>query len=244
MSPPWTPRRAREPYLGRLSSLIAECDRRGMAVDVTLSRGNGVTGPARLATIAAHQRAVETLVGFLKPHRNWYLDLGNERNIRDARFVSFDELRRLRDAAKRLDARRLITASHAGGELSREDVAYLSEVQVDFLSPHRRGIAMPQRKPNASREGLTWPHETGRGSLALPGAFPARLRRWQPSADDFATDLAGARAGGAAGWCFHNGDARGRPEGESRRSFDLRERRLFDQFDAEERAFLARLLRE
>ena len=41
--------RPREPYLGRLASLVAECDRRGMVVDVTLSRGNGVTGPPRLA---------------------------------------------------------------------------------------------------------------------------------------------------------------------------------------------------
>jgi hypothetical protein len=43
--------RAREPFLGRLTSLLAECGRRGLVVDVTLSRGNGVTGPARLATI-------------------------------------------------------------------------------------------------------------------------------------------------------------------------------------------------
>src|SRR5690349_1309792 len=32
--------RAREPYLGKLKDLVAECDRRGMVVDVTLSRGD------------------------------------------------------------------------------------------------------------------------------------------------------------------------------------------------------------
>ena len=55
-----------------------------------------------------------------------------------------------------------------------------------------------------------------------------------PAAEDFLTDLRGACAGGAAGWCFHNGDQRDGPERRPRRSFDLRAQRLFDQLDAEE----------
>ena len=86
-----------------------------MIVDVTLSRGNGVAGSPRLETLAAHRHAVETLLGAMKAQRNWYLDLGNERNVRDRRFVSFAELRQLRDAARQIDPKRLITASHAGG---------------------------------------------------------------------------------------------------------------------------------
>ena len=58
--------------------------------------------------------------------------------------------------------------------------------------------------------------------------------RWNPKAEDFATDLRGAIAGGAAGWCFHNGDQRGASDGQTRRSFDLRSRRLFDQLDKQE----------
>lgn len=91
---------------------------------------------------------METIVTALKPYRNWYLDLANERNIRDPRFTSFAELKELRDLVKRLDPKRLATASHNG-----------------------------------------------------------------------------AKAGGAAGWCFHNGDQKGEPEGRPRRSFDMRERR-------------------
>lgn len=237
---------AREPFMGKLAALVEDCDRRGMVVDVTLSRGNGITGPGRLATIESHQRAVETLVTRLKAYRNWYLDLGNERNIRDERFVSFAELRQLRDVAKRLDAGRLITASHAGGELSREDVGrYLTEVRLDLLAPHRpRERGSPAQTEAVTRAALGWMRELGR---EVPWHYQEPFRRaygsWQPAAEDFATDLAGARAGGAAGWCFHNGDARGRPGNEPRRSFDLRERRLFDQFDAEERAFLAGLRR-
>ena len=87
----------REPFLKRLERLVAVCDGQGVVVDVTLSRGDGGTGPARLQTRDAHRRAVETLVSALKAHRNWYLDLANERNIRDRRFTSFADLKALRE---------------------------------------------------------------------------------------------------------------------------------------------------
>jgi hypothetical protein len=40
--------------------------------------------------------------------------------------------------------------------------------------------------------------------------------------------------GGAAGWCFHNGGQRAKPDRQPSRSFDLREKRLMDQLDEEE----------
>jgi hypothetical protein len=58
---------------------------------------------------------------------------------------------------------------------------------------------------------------------------------WQPTAEDFLTDLGGAVQGGAAGWCLHNGAQRSAADSEPRRSLDLRAQRLFDQLDAEER---------
>jgi hypothetical protein len=73
----------------------------------------------------------------------------------------------------------------------------------------------------------------------VPVHYQEPLRRgyekWNPRAEDFVTDLRGAMAGGAAGWCFHNGSERGAQDAKPRRSFDLRERRLFDQLDQEER---------
>lgn len=71
----------REPYLARLKWLVAECDRLGMVVDVTLTRGN------ELPEFRAHLAAVETLATALESYRNWYLDLGNERDVNDARHV-------------------------------------------------------------------------------------------------------------------------------------------------------------
>jgi hypothetical protein len=77
----------------------------------------------------------------------------------------------------------------------------------------------------------------------VPVLYQEPFRRgytnWEPMAADFLTDLRGALAGGAAGWCFHNGQQRGTPEDRPRRSFDLRTERLFDQFDAEERKVTA-----
>lgn len=49
----------REPGFSQLRSIVAECDRRGMVVDVTLHRDKaGKNGG--LPDLAAHQRAVET----------------------------------------------------------------------------------------------------------------------------------------------------------------------------------------
>jgi hypothetical protein len=230
--------RAREPFLGQLCGLVADCDRRGMVVDVTLSRGNGVAGSPRLASLEAHRRAVETLVEALRAPRNWYLDLANERNVADQRFVSFEDLRRLREAVRRLDPDRLVTASHAG-DLARDDVRrYLLEVGVDFLSPHRpRHARSPQQTEAKTREYRAWMKEVGR---IVPLHYQEPFRRgftkgWEPAAGDYVADVRGARAGGAAGWCFHNGDSRGAPEGRPRRSFDLRGTRLFEQLDEEER---------
>jgi hypothetical protein len=233
----------RQPFLSQLQWLVRECDRRGLVVDVTLTRGNGANGGPALTTQAAHLRAVETLVIGLSGLRNWYLDLSNERNIRDARHTSFDDLRALRQRVRELDAGLLVTASQ-GGDISREELRrYLEEAHVDFLTPHRdREPASPAQTEAQSREYLAWLKELGRQA---PVHYQEPMRRgyarWEPAAADFEADLRGALRGGAAGWCFHNGASRGAPESQPRRSFDLRQRRLFEQLDAEELEALDRL---
>jgi hypothetical protein len=131
--------KAREEFLKRLGRLVATCDEQGIVVDVTLSRGNGSTGPARIQTLEAHRRAVETLVTALKAHRNWYLDLANERNVKDKRFTSFADLKELSELVRKLDPQRLVTASHAG-DVSRDDLTkYLQTVRVDFRVARAHG---------------------------------------------------------------------------------------------------------
>ena len=116
---------------------MTTCDRLGLVVDVTLSRGNGTTGPPRLQTLEAHRRAVETLTNTLRSLPNWYLDLANERNIKDRRFTSFADLKVLRERVRELDPGRLVTSSNAG-DMSRDELReYLQTVRVDFVTPHR-----------------------------------------------------------------------------------------------------------
>jgi len=234
----------REPYFSRLAWLMAECDRRGMVVDVTLTRGNRVVGTPRIRSLETHRRAVQTIVSQWKPHRNWYLDLGNERNIRDKRHVPFDDLRKLREVVKRIDPKRLVTASHAGDVPPDDLKTYLLDVKVDFVSPHRpRNAKSPGQTAERSRAYLAEIRKLGR---VVPLHYQEPFRRgftkgWEPTADDYVTDARGALAGGAAGWCLHNGDQRHVPGQKPRRSFDMREKRLFEQLDEVEREALERL---
>ncbi|HEV3345172.1 MAG TPA: hypothetical protein VG125_32645, partial [Pirellulales bacterium] len=231
----------RQPYLTALVQLVADCDQRGLIVDVTLSRGKSGAKPPRLMSHEAHRRAVRTLIEVLKPHRNWYLDLSNERNIGDSRHASMEDLHDLRELVRQLDAERLVTASH-GGDISSEELReYLQVARVDFITPHRpRDASSPSQTASKTADYLARMRDLGR---VVPVHYQEPFRRgydgkWQPSDNDFSTDLSQARAGEAAGWCFHNGDERGRPDGRPRRSFDLSEESLFDQLDEEERRFV------
>jgi len=232
----------REPYLAKLQWLVAECDRRGIIVDVTLSRGNGVTGPVRLQNAESLRRAAETLVTSLKSYRNWYLDMGNERNIRDKRFVSVEELAELRKFIKHLDPNRLVTASFVRDIEPDELKQILLEVRVDFLAPHRpRNAKSPGQTAPQTKKYYELMKQLGR-TVPVHYQEPFRRgftpKRWEPKAEDFLADLKGALEGGAAGWCFHNGEQKDKLQARPRRSFDMRQRRLFEQLDKQEMKFI------
>ncbi|HVV70046.1 MAG TPA: hypothetical protein VHI52_00725, partial [Verrucomicrobiae bacterium] len=184
-----------------------------------------------------HQRAVETLVAALKPHGNWFLDLANEHDVRDARFVSDAELTQLRDLVRRRDPSRLVTTSFGGHDLAPDEVREaLLNVGLDFLAPHRPRTAQSPRETEAQTQGLrTVMRRLGRQvPILYQEPFRRGYTRWEPQAEDFLNDLRGALASGAAGWCFHNGQQADGVEKQPRRSFDLRQRRLFDQLDTVE----------
>jgi hypothetical protein len=196
----------------------------------------------RVPDFTAHEQAVATLVQGLKEHRNWYLDLANERDIRDARYVPIEEIKALREQVRRLDPQRLVTASFGGHDLSEADVrGALVTAGLDFLCPHRpRTDASPGQTEGCTRALLAVMQEMGRAApVHYQEPFRRGYDRWEPMAADFLTDLRGAVAGGAAGWCLHNGTQRDAPDGQPRRSFDLCSRRLFDQLDSEEQKVLA-----
>jgi len=236
---------SREPFLGKLKWLIAECDRRGLVVDVTFTRGQGTPAAisgGRLPDFQVHQRAVETVVNALKEHRNLYLDLANEHDVRDQRYVPPAELKTLRELVRRLDPSRLVTASFGEHDLSEQDVRdALLTAGLDFLSLHRpRNPESPAQTDARTRDCLALMKKVGRiVPVHHQGPFRRGYTPWEPSAADFLTDLRGAVAGGAAGWCFHNGPQHRAAENRPRRSFDLRAQRLFDQLDPEEQKVVA-----
>lgn len=233
----------REPYLSKLQWLVRECDRRGIIVGVTLGRSNEF-GEIGLPDQEAHRRAVVTLLKALQAFGNWYLDLAAERNIRDGRFVSILELQALREVAKETDKRRLLTASYSGDLPRNELVDYLFTVRVDFLAIHRpRTPQSPQQTEERTQQLRAWLRELECDDIPVFYQEPFRrgLTTWSPTAADFLQDLQAAYTHGAAGWCFANGDQRRSPDGQPRRSFDLRLQPLVEQLDEEERKFLGQL---
>jgi hypothetical protein len=222
-------------YMNKLKQIIQDCDKAGIIVDVTLAHSNNKNGRS-LKTIEAHERAVVSIITALKYYKNWYLDLANERDVGDARFVSFNDLKHMREVAKRVYPDLLVTAS-AGNDINYEDLnLYLNDVKVDFISPHRPRTGRSASQTAAkTEEYLAWMIKLRK---LVPVNYQEPFRRgytdWQPVMKDYFTDILGAKKAGAAGWCFHNGDQRTNPEHKPMRSFDLREKRLFDQLDTEE----------
>jgi hypothetical protein len=236
--------RPRPEYLEKLVQLVAEADARGLIVDVTLTRGEGNQKPPGLQTAATHTRAALTVAEALKEHRNWFLDLANERNIQDKRFASWEDLKAARDAVKRHSRSLLVTASH-GGDISEEDVRdYLKTAGVDFLTPHRpRDKKSLSQTAATTKELLKWASAAGKTVPVLyQEPFRRDYGREQPTAEDFLADLRQARQSGAAGWCLHNGSNRNSEDGHPRRSFDLRgDQPFFDRLDDVEREVVKRM---
>ena len=169
--------------------------------------------------------------------RNWYLDMANEHDVQDARFVPAAELKTLRELVRRLDPARLVTCSVGGHDLEEQNLREsLVGIGLDFLTPHRPRTAESPRQTEArTRAALAAIDRLGhRAPVHYQEPFRRGYGAWQPAAEDFLTDLRGAIAGGAAGWCFHNGAQNRAPASQPRRSFDLRDKRLFDQLDGEE----------
>lgn len=97
--------------------------------------------------------------------------------------------------------------------------------------------------PDTVMKPVLYPVYTSSGTEVTRG-FPIKPRagcyydwqynNWQPKARDFVTDLINAKAGGAEGWCFHNGSRREQADEKLRGSFEMSEKRLFDELDKEE----------
>ncbi len=246
----------RQPYMGRLLDYCRLADGLGMIVDVSFQRGvpqearkespaldSFADCPWVMSPVVLHQRhlaAVQTVTEALKPFRNVYIDVANERNIHPLLPVAFDEAAEMIAMVRQTDPERLVTISDAGDINDSALADYINHAKVDFLTPHRpRHAASPSETEARTRHYRQMAAQLGR---PMPVHYQEPFRRdftpWQPEVDDFMTDLAGAARGGAAGWCLHNGYSRNSPDGYPWRGFDLRCGPLFDQLDEVERGVL------
>jgi hypothetical protein len=221
-----------QPFMNRMKDLLSYCDRRGMIVDITMTQGAQMNGKPCLPTIDDYLSAVRSLASSLKKYRNWYLDMANEHDIRDTRYVSYEDLRRFRDAVKKIDPKRIVTASGGGtdAEALTKDIVTAG---LDFIAPHlSRQAGSAKQTESITRQCLAVMQKIGRvAPILYQEPFRRDYGNWQPGLQDFLTDAIGAKSGGAAGWCFHNGSNRNAKDSRPRRSFDLRDGALFSHLD-------------
>jgi hypothetical protein len=230
----------REAWAKRLEDLVAMCDRLGFVVDVTLFREAKPDGVAP-ADFKSHRRACVNIARRLLPYRNVYIDIANERDVGDARYVSLEECGKLIRAIKSVDPKRLCTASCrpvSAGQMKE----ILEVAEVDFITPHLcRDKGCPEKTEATVEEYHEWMKSAGKTvPVHLQEPFRRGYGRYEPNTGDFLTDLKGAIEGGAAGWCFHNGAQQGQPP---YRSFSLTasDGRLYKQLDDAEIEVMTRI---
>jgi len=221
--------KVREPYLSRLKSLVKMCNERKIIVDVTMARD-------RKQAFAGYLEGARALARELKPCRNVYLDVGNERDVQDNRYVSFEEIGELTRAIKEIDPKRICTASGVPGSQANLD-QYL-KAGCDFIAPHLdRGQGSSAKTVGAIKELIVWMNALNhRVPIHLQEPFRRGYTDYQPTVEDFFRDDSGGKIAGAAGWCLHNGSSRISKDHRPFRSFYMggNEGRLYKQLDAVE----------
>ena len=214
----------REPYMSRLKSLVKMCNERKMIVDVTMARN-------RKQPFAGYLESARVLARELKPYRNIYIDVGNERDIRDDRYVSFEEITELTRAIKEIDPKRICTASGRPG--SQENVEQYIKAGCDFIAPHLdRDEGSSAKTIGSVKEIIGWMNALNhRMPVHLQEPFRRGYTNYQPTVEDFFRDDSGGKIAGAAGWCLHNGSSRISKDHKPFRSFCMSGDRLYTQLD-------------
>lgn len=197
---------------------------RGLRMTVDLTFGYGLDGLTD-GGFDNYRAAMTALAGEVREYRNAWIDLGNERDVGDARYLSVEQVRDLAVAVRGVDPGRLVTASGGGSTGEQAAVSWdeLYEVaDLDFATPHFQrddGWAeATESRVTTMRSGLLaegWDRPIYLQEEARRGYGGAEWPK-----EMFLTAVAGARRAGAAGWCFHT-DA----------GFDLVAAGFFDQLD-------------
>jgi hypothetical protein len=204
----------------RLAALISRLRSRGLVLELVLLRPGQLPGQkyAAFESPEARIRAVTALARALIADRDVLFDLFNEHDHPDGP-ISHADARRLRDAMKAVDPKRIVTISSTathliapGGIVGRGEEQNLREeagrgpgdVAVDILAPHlpRTG---DWAATTASRVA-TLRAVLERVATPMPIYLSEENRTFAGRAiapEMYLRAAAGARAARAAGWMFH-----------------------------------------
>ena len=204
----------------RLATLVGRLRSRGLVLELVLLRPGQLPGQkyAAFSSAEARTRAVTSIARALVDDRDVIFDLFNEHDHPDGP-ISHADARRLRDAVKAVDPKRLVTISSTATHLItpagtvgageaqniREEVGSgPGDVSVDMLAPH-----LPRTDDWAStttsrvsslrsaldRVGRPVPIYLSEENRTFPGRAIAP--------EMYLRAATGARAARAAGWMFH-----------------------------------------
>ncbi|HEV3142211.1 MAG TPA: hypothetical protein VGY57_16910 [Vicinamibacterales bacterium] len=185
--------------LQHLLSILNLAKQERLVVDVTFTYEHipGMTPSTALVGIA-------NATNVLRSYENLIFDIQNERNVRDRRYMSEDDVGRIFRALKAVDPSRIATASNAPDGASI-DADFTSRLGLDVNAyhddrfPNWYQLDELQSVVNALRANgkpayLQEPNTT----FDTVFHYPANDR-----AEYFLQAIANAKMAGAAAWCFH-----------------------------------------
>ena len=194
---------------GHFVAVLQKAAACGFVVDVTFNREQLAKTSA--FTVAAFQAGIVGVVSRLHavpryPHV--FIDLQNERGHPNAPAMQLTvaEVRRLRDAVKRVDPSRLVMVSTQGGE--SESLSLAMEAELDVIAFHELQKADWHSRTASIVQGL----KVGGVPVYLQEMARApdrgvRCARDTPELNPFVQAMRKAKGAGAAAWTLHTGAA-------------------------------------
>jgi hypothetical protein len=186
--------------LERLRLILDEARKQRILVDVsfTFEHIRGLDAARARVGIAAATEA-------LRSYDNFLIDIQNERNVTDRRFMSETDVARALAAIKSVDPARIVVASNSPVDPPEYAADFTARVGLDATAYH---------EPRNSRWYTASEVQSVVGAMRKNGK-PAYLQEPMSTRDDlfpypahdradyFMQAIANAKLAGAAAWCFH-----------------------------------------
>jgi hypothetical protein len=186
--------------LARLQLILDEARKQRLIVDVSFTYET-VAG----LDVARGRLGIAAATEALRSYDNILIDIQNERNVTDRRFMSEADVARALAAIRSIDPARIVVASNSPVDPADYAADFTARLGLDATAYHEprnsRWYTLPEMQNNV-------------GAMRKNGK-PAYLQEAMPTRDDlfaypahdradyFIQAIANAKLTGAAAWCFH-----------------------------------------